>query len=184
MYYVYIHTVPNGKIYIGESKNPPYRWLNGEGYKDNAEFYNAIQIFGWNNIKHEIISEHNSEKEAQIYEAVLICYLNAEDPSVGYNNSTIKNTALTNYTKRRPVHGISFDKDLAGKNIFEQSGLPVSACAEMIQQWVFNEKNRSIAHDRLINGMQFADLAVKYGLSIRQLKNIVSDCIKSLEPHL
>lgn len=28
MYYLYVHTVPNGKIYIGMSANPIDRWSN------------------------------------------------------------------------------------------------------------------------------------------------------------
>ena len=30
MFYVYVHTVPNGKIYIGQTKDPVRRWNNGE----------------------------------------------------------------------------------------------------------------------------------------------------------
>lgn len=55
-YYIYIHTCPNRKVYIGLSKNPMQRWNNGEGYKSNIEFYEDIKKFGWNNIQHEIIA--------------------------------------------------------------------------------------------------------------------------------
>lgn len=35
-YYVYIHTCPNGKRYVGiTTKNPKYRWSKGNGYKPN-----------------------------------------------------------------------------------------------------------------------------------------------------
>lgn len=53
-YYIYIHTCPNRKVYIGLSKNPKQRWNNGEGYKSNIDFYQDIKRFGWNNIQHEI----------------------------------------------------------------------------------------------------------------------------------
>ena len=56
-YYIYIHTCPNNKRYIGLSQNPKQRWNNGEGYKANIEFYNQIKQYGWNNIKHEIVAE-------------------------------------------------------------------------------------------------------------------------------
>lgn len=58
-YYIYIHTCPNRKAYVGLSKSPKQRWNNGEGYKGNKEFYNAIQRYGWENIKHEIVAESN-----------------------------------------------------------------------------------------------------------------------------
>ena len=43
-YYIYIHTCPNYKCYVGLSRNPKQRWENGEGYKANKEFYKDIQI--------------------------------------------------------------------------------------------------------------------------------------------
>lgn len=58
-YYIYIHTCPNRKCYVGLSKNPKQRWNKGEGYKDNKEFYEAIKFYGWDNIKHEIVAETN-----------------------------------------------------------------------------------------------------------------------------
>ena len=57
LYYVYIHTCPNGMRYIGMTKDISKRWKNGQGYIDNKEFYNAIQLYGWENIQHEIIAE-------------------------------------------------------------------------------------------------------------------------------
>jgi len=56
-YYIYIHTCPNYKCYVGLSKNPKQRWNKGKGYKENKEFYNAIKFYGWDNIKHEIVAE-------------------------------------------------------------------------------------------------------------------------------
>ena len=56
-YYIYIHTCPNRMVYVGQSKNPIRRWNNGKGYKYNKKFYEAIQLFGWENIKHEIVAK-------------------------------------------------------------------------------------------------------------------------------
>lgn len=58
-YYIYIHTCPNYMVYVGLSKNPKQRWNNGKGYINNKRFYEAIQTFGWENIKHEIVAETN-----------------------------------------------------------------------------------------------------------------------------
>ena len=44
---VYIHTSPNGKVYIGiTSRDAEKRWNNGHNYKPNKHFYSAIQKYG------------------------------------------------------------------------------------------------------------------------------------------
>ncbi len=84
---VYIHTVPNGKKYVGiTSKEPEERWrINGNGYYNHKYFYNAILKYGWDNIKHEVIYENLSESEAKNKERELIKKLNSSDRSYGYN---------------------------------------------------------------------------------------------------
>lgn len=55
-YYIYKHTAPNGKSYIGiTSREPEVRWANGNGYCGQSKFYNAIKKYGWDNIEHEIL---------------------------------------------------------------------------------------------------------------------------------
>ena len=54
-FYVYIHTCPNGKKYVGITiRRPEYRWRKGNGYKSNKHFYSAIQKYGWDNIEHQV----------------------------------------------------------------------------------------------------------------------------------
>ena len=64
---VYCHTnKTNGKKYFGiTSKNPEDRWKNGNGYCNQIVFWNAIQKYGWDNFKHEIIVDNITEKEAK-----------------------------------------------------------------------------------------------------------------------
>lgn len=46
-YYIYKHTAPNGKVYIGmTSKNPQERWDSGHGYRKHKYFWNAIKKYG------------------------------------------------------------------------------------------------------------------------------------------
>lgn len=60
---IYKHTLvldcpSKGKSYIGQTseKNPERRWAHGKGYsRRNKIFYNAIQKYGWDNFKHEIL---------------------------------------------------------------------------------------------------------------------------------
>lgn len=88
MYYVYIHKLPNGKVYVGATfTKPNYRWSNGNGYKYNKEFYNDILKYGWNNIEHIIVCENLTREEAREKEKELISFFNANNPKYGYNKS-------------------------------------------------------------------------------------------------
>lgn len=87
MYTVYKHTAPNGKVYIGITKQKPERrWgKNGNGYKENDYFYRAIQKYGWENFGHEIIAKNLTEEEAGLMEIDLISQYRSVDRSCGYN---------------------------------------------------------------------------------------------------
>lgn len=88
-YTVYKHTTPSGKIYIGiTSKDVNKRWLNGRGYAKNKHFWNAIQLYGWSNIKHEILETGLSKEEACEKEKLYIKRFNACDGKHGYNLTT------------------------------------------------------------------------------------------------
>jgi group I intron endonuclease len=85
-YCVYMHTSPNNKVYIGiTGQNPPEkRWANGRGYK-NSYFYNAIQKYGWDNIKHEILYIGLTKEEAEQNEVELIKKYQSDNREFGYN---------------------------------------------------------------------------------------------------
>lgn len=183
MFYVYVHTVPNGKIYIGETKDPQTRWNNGEGYRENELFYKDIQIYGWNNIKHEIIDCCEDVNTALKLEAVLIALTHSEHEDYGYNQTSIYNEAMKKYTSRSEISGIMLEES-PSDSILENSNLPRSACEELIDQWVFNEEHRSVLKDRLLNGLNYSKLAELYSKSERQLKRIVHEGSKRLEKHL
>lgn len=90
-FYVYKHTTPNNKVYIGITKQLPHkRWgKNGNGYKvHNKHFYNAILKYGWDNIKHEILFTNLSKEEACEKEIELINFYKSNLPQYGYNKST------------------------------------------------------------------------------------------------
>lgn len=87
-YYVYKHTTPNEKVYIGITcKNPSYRWNGGNGYKGQA-FYNAILKYGWLNIRHEILFDNLTKEEAEQKEIELIAEYRSNDRQYGYNISS------------------------------------------------------------------------------------------------
>ena len=68
-----MHTFPNGKKYIGITRQKPKeRWgANGSGYKKQP-IYKAIQLYGWNNITHDVVYENVSKEFAQEKEKELI----------------------------------------------------------------------------------------------------------------
>lgn len=87
-FYVYVHTCPNGKRYVGcTTYKPEYRWgRNGEGYKGQL-FGKAVRKYGWSSITHEVF-EVESEEEMYRKEVELISFYHSNDPRYGYNCST------------------------------------------------------------------------------------------------
>ena len=87
-YFVYVHSCPNGKKYVGITRQiPKKRWNNGYGYVKNEHFSRAIKKYGWENIDHMII-EVDTENEMYYLERYLIAYYNSNNPDYGYNNSS------------------------------------------------------------------------------------------------
>lgn len=92
IYCVYKHTSPSGKVYIGITcQKPERRWgKNGERYKSKAKsgdtyFWKAIQKYGWENIKHEIIASKLTREAACMLEQELIKKYNSFNSKFGYN---------------------------------------------------------------------------------------------------
>ena len=85
-YTVYKHTFPNGKIYIGITRRKPsIRWKNGKGYHSNIYMQNAINKYGWNNVKHEILNIGLTLKEACDLEKKYIKDYKSYIREFGYN---------------------------------------------------------------------------------------------------
>lgn len=85
-YTVYKHIFPNGKVYIGITCRDVYlRWGNGKNYKTSKKIYNAINKYGWKNIKHIILYKGLSKKEAEQKEIELIKEHKSNNQKYGYN---------------------------------------------------------------------------------------------------
>ena len=79
---VYMHTNKiNNKKYIGITCNDASRrWgLQGQGYRRQKHFWNAIQKYGWDNFEHEIIENNLTEDQAKIMEVELIKQYNSNN---------------------------------------------------------------------------------------------------------
>lgn len=86
-YVVYKHVAPNGKVYIGITRQDvKRRWgKNGERYKCQEKFYNAIQKYGWENIKHIILYKNLNFEDACKKEMELIAKYKSNTKTYGYN---------------------------------------------------------------------------------------------------
>lgn len=85
-YTVYAHIFPNGKRYVGITKQEPKeRWKNGTGYRTQNLMWKAICKYKWHNIEHKILYEDLTEKEACRIEKELISKWKTNDAMYGYN---------------------------------------------------------------------------------------------------
>lgn len=85
-YSIYRHTFPNGKIYIGiTSQKPHERWASGKGYSKQPLMHNAIEKYGWDNVKHDILSMELTCEEACGMERNIISSTGCNNREVGYN---------------------------------------------------------------------------------------------------
>ncbi len=99
-YMVYRHIAPNGKSYIGITKqDAERRFQDGNGYKTQKVFWRAIVKYGWDNFQHEILAENLTEKEASEKEALYILEFNAFAPN-GYN---IAEGGVTGRKRVKPI---------------------------------------------------------------------------------
>lgn len=51
--------------------------------------------------------------------------------------------------------------------------LPRSEIENIIDEWIFSQRDRAILKRRLLDGICFEPLSEEFGLSVRQVKNIV-----------
>lgn len=89
-YYVYKHTFPNNKVYIGiTQQEPEKRWKNGLGYDAHQTLMKrAIKKYGWQNIKHEILFKKITKEQACKKEIELITLYDSTNKQKGYNVSS------------------------------------------------------------------------------------------------
>lgn len=105
IYCIYKHTAPNGKVYIGQTCQIPEQRFGNNGcrYRGCTLFYNAIQKYGWDNIKHEILLEGLTQAEANEKEVKFIHEYNSNDRKYGYNLQSGGNNGSPTLETRRKM---------------------------------------------------------------------------------
>lgn len=118
-YCVYEHVFPNGKKYIGISKDPETRWNNGYGYSTQPKVYRAIKKYGWENVKHNILIDGISCEQAKMLERSLIRSM--DTMRNGYNQTLGGDGRNQSYLSKRVSQFIREVKRRNDKEVYEQS---------------------------------------------------------------
>lgn len=124
-YYIYCHTAPNGKRYIGQtSKSPEKRWQNGRNYRTCTYFNHAIEKYGWENIRHDILAICHTKQMASLIEKHLIAFFDTQNPERGYN--------LTSGGEGAPGVIVSDETRALLSKIRKEKGIPVEQQQAML----------------------------------------------------
>ena len=139
VYSVYKHTTPDELVYIGATvQKPKARWgVNGSNYKTNTRFYQAIQKYGWDNIKHEVVFETDNREDACIKEKELIKLFNSTDERFGYNTGKGSRVPASGSIALENVYINKVqekDKFLKKKQVAEKFGISVSTVNNYMRQ--------------------------------------------------
>ena len=57
--------------------------------------------------------------------------------------------------------------------------LSVSETERLINEWIFNERNRNILKRRMLDGITYERIAEEFDMSVSQIKRIVKECKKN-----
>ena len=68
--------------------------------------------------------------------------------------------------------------------MIENYGLSRSEWETLINEWIFNERDREILKRRLLDGIKFEDLADEFDMSVRQIKVVVYKQSEKLFKHI
>lgn len=66
----------------------------------------------------------------------------------------------------------------------ESYDLSRSEWEKVIDEWIFNERDRAILKRRLLDGICYEPLSEEFGLSVQQTKTIVYKATEKLIKHL
>lgn len=165
MYTVYKHASPNGKVYIGiTSRKVSERWRNGNGYFHSPHFHAAIQKYGWENIKHEILFEGLTKEQAEQKEIELIAFYQSNNPLYGYNSDSGGNVnrchSEETKEKIRKAHvGMKYDESFREKqrllkigNKYRLGQKQSEACKRKISE---KNKGRNAGEKNYFHGHKF-----------------------------
>ena len=68
--------------------------------------------------------------------------------------------------------------------MIDQYNFSRSEWENLIDEWIFRERDRNILKRRLLDGVKYEDLADEFDMSVRQVKNIVYQSQSKLFKHV
>lgn len=168
-YSIYKLTSPSGKVYIGQTcQKPEHRWNRGKGYKHNQYLYSAIQKYGWDNFKCEVVSTELTDKEADWLEQYLIAYYNSSDRKYGYNieGGGNANKVVSEETRRKNSEAHKGHHYNLGRTFSDETKRKMSEAAKGRKKpegWTENMREKMLFdwEKRKANGWKMPDSAKK-----------------------
>ena len=164
-YSVYCHTFPNGKKYIGISSDCEKRWRNGKGYETQPKMDRAIKKYGWSNVKHDIVIDGLTHKQANELEKWLIAEFDCIKN--GYNSTIGGDNILTTYLCSDVMKILKNSKRYSFYEILEEAGyieFVENGKADKPLGELCNEAYRAIQLKRQMNGQRPFSITSEDGL--------------------
>lgn len=87
MYKIYCFTFPNGKKYVGQTRQEIQKRWFPKNYEYNKEMYQDIQNFGWENIEKEVLEIVKTKEKALDREEYYISLYETTNEEKGYNKA-------------------------------------------------------------------------------------------------
>lgn len=127
MFTVYMHEhIESGKKYFGITcRKPEHRWNNGKGYAHSAHFQSAIDKYGWDAFRHEILYTGLTKEKACEIEAELIAKHKTNNRDFGYNSSVGGELSALGYRWDEPRFGK--ENPMYGKKQTEETRRKISS---------------------------------------------------------
>ena len=70
------------------------------------------------------------------------------------------------------------------KHSLDEFGLSRQQVLELIDSYIFHERNRQVLRRRLLDGVGYEELAYEFGLSVNQVKSVCYAAIQKLSSHI
>lgn len=70
------------------------------------------------------------------------------------------------------------------KHTLDRFDLSKRQVLDLIDAYIFNERNRQIVSRRLLDGVGYENLAEEYGLSVNQIKTVCYKAIEKISAHI
>ena len=106
MHKIYKYTnIVNGKVYIGQTSLPleERAQYNGRNYCQCPRFSKAINKYGWNSFKPEVLASNLTQDEANELEVLFINIYKSTDERFGYNIAKGGNSGATSDEAKRKI---------------------------------------------------------------------------------